>query len=351
MRQGLPTPRQERLLTAASRLHVKGDVPWLAERLGGWAAASLIARCAFFVLGAVTAGLTAAVFEFVDRSTATLIAGVALLGAAEWLMRGKRLFHAGVEEALWVGGLLGIADHFMPSGALGVAEVIALVLAVAALRLLNPLLLTLAAMVASIAIDIAGGHHLFSDANPAIASSVFCYSVGAAALLLSGIEFRRPSHDQMLSWLMVFMPLCGFVWLATEHAAAIRAVTTLASLGYGAAALIIGLRRRAHAPLIACLACFGCVAYQLRDLTSLPLEFKLMLWGGVALILALVLDRYLRTPRRGITSHQIGAAGGAMDLVQMFGAAALSPEAAAQTDTPFEGGGGKFGGGGADGSY
>jgi hypothetical protein len=55
----------------------------------------------------------------------------------------------------------------------------------------------------------------------------------------------------------------------------------------------------------------GCVTYQLRDLTSLPLEFKLMLWGGVALILALVLDRWLRMPRGGITSHQVGARGGA----------------------------------------
>ena len=337
-------------MAAAARLKVRNH-PWIAQRTGGWSAPSLIARCAFFVLGVVAGGLTAAVFEILSRSAALLAAGVTLLVAAEWLILRKHLFHAGVEEALWTLGLLLLAVHLVPaSGDLGMSVTVALVLAAAAIRLLNPFLLTLACAAASVAIEFAGGHRLWGEHDVARAASIFCYGVGAIALLLAQIRFSRPSHDHMLSWLMVIMPLCGFLWLATQSAPAVRVGTVLASGIFALAAFIAGIRRRAHAPLLACMASFGCVAYQLRDLTPLPLKLKLILWGGAALLTALGLDRYLRTPRRGITSHQVGEGTSALDLAQWAGAGALSPKAAPQA-APFKGGGGTFGGGGADGSY
>jgi hypothetical protein len=228
---------------------------------------------------------------------------------------------------------------------------VALVLAVAAIRLLNPFLLTVAFAAASIAIELAGGHRLWGEHDVAMAAGIFCYGAGAIALLLARIQFLRPSHDHMLSWLIVIMPLCGFLWLATQQAPAVRVGTGLASGIFALVALIVGIRRRSHAPLLACMASLGCVAYQLRDLTTLPLKLKLILWGSAALLAALGLDRYLRTPRRGITSHQLGEGRAALDLVQWVGAGALSPKAAPQADAPFKGGGGGFSGGGADGRY
>jgi hypothetical protein len=345
-----PTPQQERWLAAAARLRVRNH-PWITQRTGGWSTPSLIARCAFFVLGIVAGGLTGAVFEILSRSAALPAAGVALLVAAEWLILRKRLFHAGVEEALWAGGLVVLTVHFVPSSAdRGLWVGIALALAVAAMRLLNPFLLTLAFAAASVAIDFVGGHRVWGGHDVAIAASVFCYGTGAIALLLARIEFLRPSHDHMLNWLMVIMPLCGFLWLATQLAPAVRLGTGLASGFFALVALILGIRRRSHAPLLACMASLGCVAYQLRDLTALPLKVKLIVWGSVALLAAVGLDRYLRTPRRGITSHQVGEGAAALDLVQWLGAGALSPTAAPQA-APFKGGGGTFGGGGAGGSY
>ena len=338
-------------MAAAARLKVRNHL-WIAQRTGGWSAPTFIARCAFFVLGVVAGGLTTAVFEILFRPAVLVAAGVTMLVAAEWLILRKRLFHAGVEEALWAGGILALAVHFVPSsGDFGLAVAVALVLAVAAIRLLNPFLLTLAFVAASIAIELAGGRSLWGEHDVAIAASVFCYAAGAIALLLARIDFSRPSHDHMLSWLMIIMPLCGFLWLATQHAPAIRVGTGLASGIYALAALIVGIRRRSHAPLLACMAALGCVAYQLRDLTALPLKLKLIMWGSVALLAALGLDRYLRTSRRGVTSHQIGEGTAALDLVQWVGAGALSPKAAPQADAPFKGGGGGFSGGGADGRY
>jgi hypothetical protein len=227
---------------------------------------------------------------------------------------------------------------------------IALALAAAAMRLLNPFLLTLAFAAASVAFELGGGHLLWGEHEVAIAASIFCYGTGAIALLLARIQFLRPSHDHMLDWLMISMPLCGFLWLATQLTPAIRIGTGLASGVFAMLALIAGMGRRSHAPLLACMASLGCVAYQLRDLTALPLKLKLIVWGSAALLAALGLDRYLRTPRRGITSHQVGEGTAALDLVQWIGAGALSPRAAPQS-VSFKGGGGTGGGGGADGSY
>jgi hypothetical protein len=345
-----PTLQQERWMAAAARLKIRNH-PWIAQRTGGWIALSFIARCAFFVLGAVACGLAADVLEILWGSAAQLAAGVTSLAVAEWLIMRRRLFHAGAEEALWTGGLLLLAVHFLHSGAdLTASVAVALALAAAAMRLLNPFLLTLAFAAASVAIDLAGGRRLWGESDVAIAASIFCYGAGAVALLLARIRFSRPSHDRMLSWLMVIMPLCGFLWLASQLSPAVRAGTGLASGIFALAALIVGIRRRSHAALLACMASLGCVAYQLRDVTTLPLKLKLIVWGSAALLAALGLNRYLRTPRRGITSRQLGDGTAALDLMQWVGAGALSPNAAPQA-APLKGGGGTFSGGGADGSY
>jgi len=345
-----PTAQQERWMAAAARLHLRTH-PWIAQRIGGWSAPSFIARCAFFVLGVVACGLTAAVFEILWREAALLASGLILLASAEWLISRKRLFHAGVEEAVWTGGSLLLVAYFAPSGDRSISVAIALSLAAAAIRLLNPFLLTLAFVAASAAVELAGGHRLWGEHDVATAAGVFCYGSGAGALLLARIRFLRPSHDQMLSWLMVIMPLCAFLWLAAQPAPAIRVGTGLASGIFALAALIVGIRRRSHAPLLAGMASLGCVAYQLRDLTTLPLKLKLIVWGIAVLLAALGLDRYLRTSRRGITSLQLREGTAALDLAQWIGAGALSPRAAPQGDAPFKGGGGVGGGGGADGSY
>ena len=71
----------------------------------------------------------------------------------------------------------------------------------------------------------------------------------------------------------------------------------------------------------------------------------------LAIALAAFLDRYLRTPRQGITSIKLAADEESMGLLQSLGAASLTPHAAHGADTPFRGGGGTGGGGGASGSY
>jgi uncharacterized membrane protein YgcG len=74
----------------------------------------------------------------------------------------------------------------------------------------------------------------------------------------------------------------------------------------------------------------------------------------VALVAGVALDRYLRQPRNGLTSAALSSREGPLDLLQTVGAAVLAQRttsALPQPDAPVSGGGGKFGGGGASGSY
>jgi hypothetical protein len=125
-------------------------------------------------------------------------------------------------------------------------------------------------------------------------------------------------------------------------------------LALGAAMLIVGLRRRRHAPLLGFMGCIACLAIELRGVTALTTEAWLTICGLVALVAGVALDRYLREPRNGLTSAALSSREGPLDLLQTAGAAVLAQRTASelpQSDAAVTGGGGRFGGGGASGGY
>jgi hypothetical protein len=74
------------------------------------------------------------------------------------------------------------------------------------------------------------------------------------------------------------------------------------------------------------------------------------------LLLSLGLGRYLRTPRRGLSSIRETEDDEFSDLMQLAGAGALAPHSAVQHPAvqhpaEFKSGGGAGGGGGASGTY
>jgi hypothetical protein len=359
-----PSSEQERWMALASRLGIRRDAPWLDERIGGWTAVTLFTRCALFVLGIVAASTTAAVFRLLHIPHSLFVSGLVLLAVAEWLLRNRRLFGAGIEEALEVAGLLLIAfdvvDGTGDAHGIRASLMVAVALILAGTRLLNPLLITLAALALSVTIDLTIATDRPVAVPAAIAACVFCFSAAAIALALGRLQFRRPSYDRVLDWLVVAMPLAAYLWLEGGYLAGspleslrtvsfVQLLTILMPVAFGIVALTVGVLRRRHAPLLAFIVCAGCVAYELRNLTGLSIEARLIVWGSVALALAFALDRYLRTPRRGITSSRVGRDGESRDLLQLVGAGALAP--ASPQPAPFEGGGGTSAGGGASGSY
>lgn len=372
MIQWRPTHDEERWLAVTAELGAAVARAPLAGRTGGWRSTGPLARIALFALGFVAAALLFGVLGF-GSETMLLIAGVAATLAAEWLTVQKRLYASGIEEGLTVAGSLmiglWIAVEILPAPDGGDTSPQALVpvvaLAAAGLRRLNAFVTACAvvgfvywidATALAAAIDAISG-----DGMTAFAVGI---ALTALALLLGGREYRRPSHDRMLDWLVAALPIFAYAQLAgpgafdasgdtSDHAAS-HVVTILMLLSLGAALLMTGLRRRRHAPLWGFLGCVAGVATELHAVIPLTREAWLITCGLVALTMGAWLDRRLRQPRNGLTSASLDRGEGPLDMLQIAGTSLLAQRAAPAAppaEPGFEGGGGRFGGGGASGHY
>lgn len=367
-----PSPAEERWLRLASRLGAAVPPAALAERSGGWRSTGPIARIALFVLGFVAAALLAAIVGR-GNETSLLVAGAIATLAAEWLTVQKRLHASGIEEGLCVAGFLLIGVWItivirptpgLPSNAVRELVLIAAVGA-AGLRRLNPFVTTGAVIalvhwVESTAI----GNALDPTLGHGVTVIIVGYLLAAVALALGAREFSRPSHDRMLDWLVATLPVAVYAPRATWGFDAVtnpagvvgtgRLATVALLVALGTAMLVLGLRRRRHAPLLGFLGCVACLAVEVRRFTPISVETWLIVCGLAALIVGVALDRFLRQPRNGVTSTALTDREGPLDLLQTAGAALLAHRAASTappTDSTYTPGGGRFGGGGASGGY
>jgi hypothetical protein len=366
-----PSPAEERWLEVASELGAAVPPAAMAERTGSWRSTGPLARVALFVLGFVAAALLLAILGFDDYVT-LLVAGLIAALAAEWLTVAKRLHASGIEEGLCLAGylLIGawITTLFEPrSDAVGeTLDTLVLIAAAGAagLRRLNPLVTTGAVIAFVYWVGTTGTAHALDQVIGAGVTAVaFGCALAALALALGAREYRRPSHDRMLEWLVATLPVVAYAQHATRgyDVATLlpgtgtgRLVTTVLLLALGVALLVAGLRRRRHAPFLGFMGCVACLAVELRLATTLATETWLILYGLVALSAGVALDRYLRQPRNGLTSAALTHREGPLDLLQTAGAAVLAQRAAPQPPPPestFTAGGGRFGGGGASGRY
>ena len=253
-----------------------------APEAGDWKYATLLSRCLFFVLGLFTASLGYGVFVLIGVPVTGIVTGAVLIVVAEALIGQRRMFASGIEESLWASGaamiVFDLFRHLMLEGDAIGALLLAGALALAGWRLLNPLFTTVAAILVSlsVAILVGRGWSLAHVENAGYA----CLALGFVALAAGAWRFQRPSYDRMLDWLVVAMPVIGYFWLAVNRNVpltmqTLRAGDLLALLpllltaAFALAALLAGLRRRTHAPLIALLACIPLLAYELRALTGL----------------------------------------------------------------------------------
>jgi hypothetical protein len=367
-----PSPDEERWLAVASELGAAVPRTAVAGRTGGWRSTGPLARIALFVLGLVAAVLLFGILG-VGSETTLLVAGLIAALAAEWLMVSKRLHASGIEEGLCVAGYLLVGAWITtlveggPRFAGGSVDTLVLIAALAAagLRLLNPLVTTGAVLAF---VYWVGSTETARALDQAIGGGVTAFTLGcvlaAVALALGAREYRRPSHDRMLDWLVATLPLAAYAQHAnwsyfdalhvSGSGAAARLVTAVLLLALGAALLVAGLRRRRHAPLLGFMGCIACLAVELRLATTLATETWLILYGLAALVAGVALDRYLRQPRNGLSSAPLDSREGPLDLLQTAGAAILAQRTAPEpapsrpTVTPGEG---QFGGGGASGNY
>jgi uncharacterized membrane protein YgcG len=157
----------------------------------------------------------------------------------------------------------------------------------------------------------------------------------------------------MLDGLVIVMPWLSYGWLAawTGSFAAQRAQVALAIvLGLLVLYVVIGIRRRSHAPLIGALGLVVCTAWASRHFVAWALHWQLIVAGAVLLIGAIVIDRLLRPRLEGVTSRPLQEVAG-LNLLQVAAAAHLSPRPGDAPPAQVAGQGGGFGGGGASGRF
>jgi hypothetical protein len=369
-----PTPDEERWLALAAKLGADLQNAVSVERTGGWRSTGLLARAALFALGLVAGALLVGLLGFGNEIT-LLIAGLLAALAAEWLIVTRRLFASGIEEGLCVAGYLLVAwwltTLILPVTGAGAERHVALLLIAAAgaagLRLLNPLVTTCAVYafvhwVGSTAVARALDEAIGGN----MAMFVVACALAALALVLGARPYRRPSHDRMLDWLVVAMPLAACAQSANWNAYTLmnaagpgpgssRLPTVLLFVALGSAMLFTGLRQRRHAPLLGAMVCIAGLAIELRFAApAIATELWLIGCGIAALFVGVALDRYLREPRNGFTSKPLSSREGPLELLQTFGAAALAQRSTSDlppSDPAMTGSGGRFGGGGASGSF
>jgi len=335
----IPTASEERWQAVAA---LAGESELTRANSGGWRSFSIFARIGFFVLGAICAfalwGLFA-VFSSAPRGAA-VVAGVATVGAAELIIAQARWFKAGLDEALYLCGvcfvLIGFVSWNTNEKVLFAAAALAAL--IAAVRLLNPLLPVVSLLLACGAID--------APLRP-----VVCVLAAIVALLLITRRVVRPSVEHVLAAFVIVMPAAAYVFAKENTYDRLDWPIALMLLAWAAAALFVGIVFRLHAPLVSLFVAIGALAYEVRNLTGMPLETRLIVWGFVLLVVAVAVDRLLRTPRNGITSEKLRD-DQALRLLELAGSAAITP-AAPRHDQPegLQPGGGSFGGAGATGDF
>jgi hypothetical protein len=367
-----PSVAEERWLTVATRL--RGVLPRgaLDERSGGWKTTGPIARAALFVAGVLGALMVVGIVMLGSGGAgagALVVAAVLIVAGSEGLIRGQKLHASGVAEGSYATGLVVFAYWLFDRTTSGGGEDIgwlyaAIALIVAGLRVSNALLSTLgvAWVCGWFGTTAIGGAMDARVGFGATATTAAC-AIAAAALFAGGRTYARPSTDRMFDALVAGLPLAGLL-LGGNSAVArdlvgagLRSGTSLTVsivlLVYAACAAVTGVRRRRHAPLYGAMFAAAAALANARVVLGGIDEAWLVGTGLVSLLGAVALDRWLREPRDGFTSAKITSGEGLADLVQLAGVTTLrAPEAPAGAPpsdvTP---GGGRYGGGGASGSF
>jgi uncharacterized membrane protein YgcG len=357
-----PSVAEERWLALAARHPGLRDAIECRGESGGWKQVTPLTRTLLFVLGVILASLVASIVMLVGLPWPGVVAGVAQIAAAEYLIRTRRMFACGIDEALWLSGAAGLTFQVLDT--LGATDdawpwIITVAALAAGMRLLNPWMIAIAAISSTLGLFVAFG----SDWEPAVALpvSLCSFVLAVVALLASRRHYERPAHDAMVGAALVAYAACTHAWGVVAREAIRRdvpldltqwstAMPLLLLAALGAACLACGVRWRAQAPLWAGLLCMAALLAEALRGFAWPWEWRLMAGGAVALLVAVAVERGLRRSRHGLTSRQVVADDALLDLLQLGGAAALTP-AGATRPGGYEGGGGRFGGGGASGTF
>lgn len=316
----------------------------------GWRTSGTLARIAFFVFGVIAVGCLFGLFAVVDLPLKGFVTAAIACGIAELLIRRKKLFHGGIEEGLYVGGLCAFIAGLPGEGKVEAILLFAAAFAIAGLRTRTALVVLCAPLLAVAYIAIKG--------DSIVAAGFTCVAIGVAASVLQLRTYRSPFVDEVLVVATVVMPLVGYVLVALEYDDGERFWLVVAAFGAVAAVeWVAALAARSHPHLIAALLLTAAVAYEVSTRIAWNADAKLVAAGATLLLAALAIDRRLReatrmTSKKLVEAELIRAGEIVAAAVVSSAATSASSEAATAEAAPTHtGDGGEFGGAGASGEY
>lgn len=313
----------ERALLLAS---IDADAAKVPHRTHG-----LLLRATLFFFTAI--GVIALAF-FIEKEWIT---GIIALAVAEFLILRLRWFWTGVEEALWLGGVLALISSLPHTGAPEAMLVIAAALGVAGARVRNPLFGAAAAGFVA--------EYFEKRFDLGVVAALVIALIAAFGLLRT---WRRPSNEWLCVAIAIVLPLVGY----SEADAQWRHATIALYAAFGLVTFFLAVRRRHHALFLAGGIGIAIACIELARTFDAPLEANLALGGSLLLAGSWLVSRALRDRTTGIVATP------AMltpfdDEIEIAATLSHLPHGESQIDSPqkVEGGGGEFGGAGATGKY
>jgi hypothetical protein len=304
-----------------------------------WRANGLLAQAAFFLLTCIGLGAFYGLLHVLDMNGEGIVAGVAAIVLAEYLMGSRRWFFTGVEAALWLGGLFAIISELPSSGKPEAMLVLAAACAIAGARVRNPLFGALAAIFVTL---------YFEKRFDLGVLCALIVALGACLALLR--TWRRPTTEALWIALALVMPVAGRFTADRDW----RDTTIVLYAIFGIIALVLAIARRHHAFFLAAMISLAIAGGDFAGKLTAPEEAKLAVAGALLLILAFAISRTLRGRTHGLvltpiqlTPFDDAAEAGATLAFQPT----VSAPPAADPQPAGGGGGGEFGGAGASGDY
>ncbi len=297
----------------------------------------LLGQAAFFLLTCIGLGAFYGLLHVLDTGGEGIVAGVAAIVLAEYLMGARRWFFTGVEAALWLGGLFALISELPSSGKPEAMLVLAAAAGIAGARVRNPLFGALAAI------------FIVAYFEKRFDLGVLCALVLALAACVALLRtWNRPTTEALWIALALVMPIAGRFHADRQW----RDTTIVLYAIFGILALSLALARRHHAFFLAAIVALGIAgadfAEKLNDASN---EAKLAVAGALLLLIAFAISRTLRERTHGLvltpiqlTPFDDAAETGATLALQPAVSAPPAPE-------PQPAGGGGFGGAGASGDY
>ena len=259
------------------------------------------------------------------------VLGVLALLSAEALIRLRRWWWTGVEEALWIAGTFGLVSALPESGKPEAMIVLALAAAIPGWRVRNPL------FGAVTAIFIAQYFEKRFDLG-VVAAIVIAF----AAVLALLRTWRRPSTEWLWIAIAVLMPLAGRAEADVEW----RSVTIAIYAVFGAATFILAIVKRHHALFVSGGIAIVIAAVDIAEKIDVAVEAKLAAAGALLLVGSWLISRALRDHPRGFVTTPAKLT--PIDDELEIAATISIPQQ--NFDQKMESGG-RFGGAGATGDY